>query len=372
MKQELLISYHHIGGRGGKFPIGIPDALRDGVELTMYDADETCVDEAKNSHFVQGFNMVKVFPFCISDKDSFDNFIITKQPHASSLLEANSEAYPFIRNSPKFGAMRLQEILAPHKRIRLETRKLSSVLSKMGSRCPDFISLDTQGNEFDIISSSKDIFQGALLINVEISFTELYKGQKNFPEIHNLMTEIGYALVDFKLYDPHHYCFTPIDFDGKGFLLDGEAFYIKKPDLENWDLNKILKYCFAALLCEQTHLCILVFDSIRARFHEELDKFDRCYSYINLIKHLYNVYQESYKVYLPKFHESETYKQYHLDSKKSVSVVREKCLPIDLIALKQNCFSSILRNYGLIAFAERIENQTEINVQTINQIGMQI
>lgn len=371
MAENFLINYHHIGGRGGKFPINIPGVLRDGVHLTMYDADEDCVDEAKNSSFVSGFNKVDIFPFCISDQNSVEDFIITKQPHASSLLESNPEVYPYIRNSSKFGAMRLQEILEPHKIIRLETRKLSSVLSKIEGSDPDFISLDTQGNEYDIILSSKEIYEKALLINAEVSFVEMYKDQKTFPEIHNLMMGLGFILVDLKLYDPHHSCPTPVDFEGKGFLLDGEAFYIKRPDLERWAFGKLVKYFFAAVLCEQAHLCIRAFDALKARFPLELDRLDQRFQYLKLIKDFCDAYQQSYKAYLPMFHESQAYKNYHLGKNESLSSGHKSSGEIDVIALRQNQYAQVLLKYGLSAFAEKIENQRRINIQSIDLISKQ-
>lgn len=371
MFEELLINYHHIGGRGGKFPINIPGVLRDGVHLVMYDADEDCVDEAKKSSFVSGFSKVDIFPFCISGLNSVEDFIITKQPHASSLLKSNPEIYPYIRNSSKFGAMRLQEILEPHKIMRLETRKLSSVLSKIEGNGPDFISLDTQGNEYDIILSSKEIFEKALLINAEVSFVEMYKDQKTFPEIHNLMMGLGFILVDLKLYDPHHSCLTPVDFEGKGFLLDGEAFYIKRPDLKRWTFGELVKYFFAAVLCEQAHLCIRVFDTLKARFPLDLAKLDQRYQYLKLIKDLYDSYQQSYKAYLPMFHESQAYKNYHLDKNESLPSSHKSSEEIDTIALRQNQYSQVLLKYGLSAFAEKIENQKRINIQSMDLISQQ-
>lgn len=371
MGDSLLLNYHHIGGRGGKFPINIPSALRDGVRLTMYDADKDCIDEARESSFVAGFNKVSIYPFCISDQNSESEFIITKQPHASSLLESNPEFYPYIRNSPKFGAMRLQEILMPHKRIMLKTKKLSTVLSSMEGNEPDFISLDTQGNEYDIMQSSKEILSNALLINAEVSFVEMYKDQKTFPEIHNLMIGLGYMLADLKLYDPHHSCPTPVDFEGKGFLLDGEAFYIKQPDLEGWDLVKLVKYLFAAILCEQAHLCIRVFEVIRARYHLELNMNYSKYMYTRLVKDIYNTYWQSCREYLPMFHESRTYSNYHLDGNKPSSEIGKSGSARASYALSRNQYSEVLNRYGLSTFSEKIERQARINIQNIEDISRQ-
>lgn len=371
MVENLLINYHHIGGRGGKFPINIPAALRDGVHLTMYDADEGCVDEARNSSFVSGFKQVDIFPFCISDKNGVEDFIVTKQPHASSLLEPNQEVYSYVRNSSKFGAMRLRDILEPYKVVQLEGRKLSSVLFEIKGSGPDFISLDTQGNEYDIILSSREIFEKTLLINAEVSFVEMYKGQKTFSEIHNLMMDLGFILVDLKLYDPHHSCFTPVDFEGKGFLLDGEAFYMKKPDLERWSFGELLKYVFASVLCEQAHLCIRAFDAIERRFPLELGRLDKGFQYLGLIEDLYDSYRQSYKSYLPMFHESQTYRSYHVSESDGLFVGYKSSEEIDTVALEKNQYSKVLLKYGLSAFAGKIECQKRINLQSVDFIRKQ-
>ncbi|KPZ76754.1 methyltransferase FkbM [Leptospira kirschneri serovar Mozdok] len=368
---NYVVNYHHIGGRGGKFPINIPECLRDGVHLTMYDADNSCIEEAINSDFVKGFDKVEVLPFCISDIDGTEEFIITKQPHASSLLRANKELYKFVRNSPKFGAMRLKEILEPRKRFKIESMKLSSAIKKMDIPYPEFISLDTQGTEYDIIKFSSNIFQNAIFVNTEISFMEMYKSQKNFPELHNLLISLGFVLVDLKIYDPHHSCLTPIDFEAKGFLLDGEAFYLKKPEISKWSFVRLIKYCFAALISEQTHLCIQIFEQLNKKYSTEFKDLSERFEYIKLIKELCAEYLGSYKAYLPLFHESNIYKSYsQLGSVKDLSNKR-KSLKINGRAMNKNRYSKILTKYGLNTFAENITNHKKLNIRSLEKIYKQ-
>jgi FkbM family methyltransferase len=360
-----IVRYHHIGGRGGKFPINIPMPLRDSVCLTLYDADSSCIEEIKAKISNENFMGCEVLPYCLSGQEGKTDFIITKQPHNSSLLPPNSDVYNYIRNSPKFGSMRLGEMLTPHSVEKLDTVLLSTVIKNEDKPNPDFISLDIQGAEYDVIFASQHIFKEALLINLEAMFLPMYQNQKTFPDIHNLMTNLGFVMVDLQLYDPHHLCRTPLDFSAKGFLMDGEAFYIKKPDLDNWSLEKILKYCFAAILCHQTHLCIKIFELFDEKYLEEISslELEEAPSYILLIMELYEAHKKANKYYLPFFHKSRVYQTYHQSDSEEKTFTPTNEIKQE-IALNGH-YNAVLKKYGLDSFADEVKENEHANISSL-------
>jgi FkbM family methyltransferase len=363
---DSKIIYHHIGARGGKFPISIPEKLRNNVELVMYDADETCINAALNNPLVKGFKSVKVLPYCVGSFNGKAPFYINKQPHTSSMLKNSREFSEFVRISTIYGAMRVGEIFDNHKAIEVNVFTLGSILEKENLNRPDFISLDIQGAEYDVIKNSKDIFlENIICVNLEIEFSSLYEKQNTFGELDVLLKDLGFILVDIKLYDHHQSFSVPLDLEGKGFPLDGEAVYFKKVDFSKQNLEFLIKYCFAALLHSQMHICIKIFEEICENHFDAFQKM--CLlsdaSPLHLIKELAEAYSKTSKVYLPYFHDTFTYKNYFNSSAPYVGhMISEDVINQKLSSLEEHKIAEILKEYGLTEFSELLEKNKRKNI----------
>ncbi len=74
----------------------------------------------------------------------------------------------------------------------LETQSLDNVLDKMRQTdWGDFIKIDTQGTEYEILEGARKTLQNASLVVCEVSFLELYVGQKLFSDIEILLRDQG-------------------------------------------------------------------------------------------------------------------------------------------------------------------------------------
>ena len=63
---------------------------------------------------------------------------------------------------------------------------------------PEFIKLDTQGSEYDILQGARVALSSSVVAVVtEVSFAELYKGQKRFSEVELLLREFGFTFYGF-------------------------------------------------------------------------------------------------------------------------------------------------------------------------------
>jgi FkbM family methyltransferase len=78
--------------------------------------------------------------------------------------------------------------------VRVESDTLSNVLVE-NRLLPDLIKIDTQGTEYDIIDSSREIFSDSLIVEVEAEFLEMYENQKLFPDVCKLMYQLGHQLL---------------------------------------------------------------------------------------------------------------------------------------------------------------------------------
>ena len=146
----------------------------------------------------------ELFPYAVSNKKGEMPFNIIEDggktnPGCSSLnsLKEHSRLYPDIklRDTCLVKTINLDEFLLEN--------NLSTDF--------DLVSLDTQGHDFEILSSSDVIFNAKVIV-IETSSIELYEGQKNQSEIDSFLESKGY-------YKKHYHAFHPVW---------GDTLYFKK------------------------------------------------------------------------------------------------------------------------------------------------
>ncbi|MEI9475280.1 MAG: FkbM family methyltransferase [Deltaproteobacteria bacterium] len=131
---------------------------------------------------------ITVFPYAISDSDGEAEFYLTNNDAASSSLlplGKHKEMFPHV---------------AVVKTVKVETKKLSSVISKHKLPLPDMVFLDVQGAEYRIISSmSAELLSQVRIIYTEVSTEEVYKGAKTLDTIRTLLSNqfafLGFAPI---------------------------------------------------------------------------------------------------------------------------------------------------------------------------------
>lgn len=125
-----------------------------------------------------------VFPYAVSNKKGIANFNIIENrdgtnPGCSSLqdLKLHSELYPDIKkvDTCEVQTINIDEFLTENE---LETNF-------------ELVSLDTQGHDFEILTSSNFILNAKLIV-IETASIELYEGQKVDKEIDEFLESKGY------------------------------------------------------------------------------------------------------------------------------------------------------------------------------------
>ncbi len=183
--QKLNISILNMGARGGlSFPYikleKIKNLYLEGIEPDKQEA--LAILKSKQNRYN------KVHPFALSDKVQYKELYITRGIGCTSLLEPNLEELRYYTFSPRF------EVI---KKIKFPVTTLNKLYSK--EERFDFICMDVQGSEYDIINGGKMIFKNALAISFESHFFEYYKKQKLFPDLHKLCLKNGFRLIRLDL-----------------------------------------------------------------------------------------------------------------------------------------------------------------------------
>jgi len=86
----------------------------------------------------------------------------------------------------------------PVKILQVECNKLDSIVPDVDS--PDFIKIDTQGSEFEILKGAEDLLiSGNPLVLAETWCTDIYKGMPLTHDVMALMYRLGYNVYDLSI-----------------------------------------------------------------------------------------------------------------------------------------------------------------------------
>ncbi|MFH1481612.1 MAG: FkbM family methyltransferase [Pseudomonadota bacterium] len=150
----------------------------------------------------------RFFPYAIGDgKKAYFN--LTGLPQCSSLYEPNQELvnlFSGLRPRPgKIGAFGVR------KRFPVDTRRLDDVPECSNS---DYIKIDVQGAELDVLRGAINTLTDALVLEVEVEFVPLYKNQPLFSDIDCFLRDNNFLF--HKLLDIQGRPIHPFLFDSKG------------------------------------------------------------------------------------------------------------------------------------------------------------
>ena len=138
---------------------------------------------------------VHTFPTALAASTGQITLNISRRPGASSTLMPNA---PFLA---RFKGDAFHEMAQIVDSVDVPAMTLVAVMQEAGLDHIDFLKLDTQGNEHDILTSAGTMLRNVSVIKVEVEFVELYEGQKLFADVDSLLRSFGFELFDLMV-DP--------------------------------------------------------------------------------------------------------------------------------------------------------------------------
>jgi FkbM family methyltransferase len=124
-------------------------------------------------------------PYAIGD-GTVRTFHECNFPMTSSLLEPNSELLDRFQN--------LENLTQVVKKHTMQTKRLDDVSEVAGA---DFLKLDVQGAELDVMNGGDRVLTDALVVHTEVEFVEMYKGQPLFAEVDQRLRRSGFVFHKF-------------------------------------------------------------------------------------------------------------------------------------------------------------------------------
>ena len=166
------------------------------------------------------------------------DFFVATRPNMSSLLEFDPAAF-----SRHFGLMPGSEdwarALTLKRKQTIRTETADRFFRSQGLERIDFLKLDTQGTELEILKGAREYLSAGKIsvVKTEVSFVPVYRGQCTFGEIDRFMKDHGFVFVDCAFYPDKVGAENPAQaIRGVGlreqarFSAGGDAFYALHPD----------------------------------------------------------------------------------------------------------------------------------------------
>jgi FkbM family methyltransferase len=185
---------------------------------------------------------IKYLPVALLDGKKDATLNITKSPGCSSLLRPNKKILNQFPDAGRFDIVNETQI---------HTNSLDSVLEENRIENIDFVKVDTQGTELNILQGaeqalSKDVFG----IAVEVEFIQLYEGQPLFADVDVYLRENGFTLFDL---NRHRWKRKniPANMPSRGQIIFGDALYLRTDfgeDIKSISRIKGLKMIMIAAL----------------------------------------------------------------------------------------------------------------------------
>lgn len=188
------------------------------ANLSAFDGDSRQMKKLRETY---GEENVAFYNYFLFDGKQQNVYLCDPASGMSSILKPKKKALEFFNGFVKFA--KVQKIAS------IKTMRLDDVENL---KKPDFIKMDVQGAELEILKNGKNIIELCLAIQLEVSYFILYENQPSFGEIDIFMREKGF--IPHQFLDIKRWSIKPTIFNGNirspgNQLLESDIVYVRDP-----------------------------------------------------------------------------------------------------------------------------------------------
>jgi len=180
---QIHLTLVDIGARGEIQKIWNP--LKNNIKFIGFEPDKDAYSVLNSSNKK---NKNEYYNVALSERNEEKKLFVTKDPFCSSLYKPNIEKIK-IYESQNWKTKTVQH------EINISCTKLDYVINS----CIDYIKIDTQGSELNILKGAeKTLLEQNPIVTCETWCTEVYRNAPMFNHIINYMVSLGYEVFDIE------------------------------------------------------------------------------------------------------------------------------------------------------------------------------
>lgn len=209
-----------VGCRGGIHPRW--KSLGNKLQIIGFDVDANVDNRI-------GLKEGVYFPVILYSRSGTVKFYVTKDKNCSSVYPPNIEFMSKFVGS---------EHLALDKIIEVDCDTLDNFLEKQHLDDVDFLKIDAQGAELDVLKGSEKTLETVVGVECEVEFSSIYLNQPLFCDVDKFLCEKEFILFDLDVYR----YFRTKKIQSKGQVLYADALYLKdESKIEKSKINKTVE-----------------------------------------------------------------------------------------------------------------------------------
>lgn len=130
--------------------------------------------------------LAAVYPFAIGKIKETRTIYLTRHPGCSSLYPPNQDLLSEYSPHPMFEVINQAQV---------DTTSLDEFIQTDNPPLPDFVKIDTQGAEYDILQGATKALSHVTGVFLEAHLRQMYTGTALFSDIHRMLKDAGFRLI---------------------------------------------------------------------------------------------------------------------------------------------------------------------------------
>ncbi|MDA8872016.1 FkbM family methyltransferase [Candidatus Thioglobus sp.] len=203
----------------------------DQINLIGFEPNEEsykeCIEKKSNAQTIY-------YPYALDRTKGEKDFYITSYLSACGFYKPNEKIVK------RFGA---EDTFTVTEITKVSTIDLDSFCVENNIKNVDFIKLDTEGSELDILKGAEKTLKSSVIgISIEVEFIKMYIDQPLFSDVDQYLRSLNFELYDLDLSRKTRSSLSPYSSSNLdiGQLAQGQALYLRDSasELDSYNLNK--------------------------------------------------------------------------------------------------------------------------------------